>query len=349
MLVEVGLLTHPFHENPVWPDLATMARTAREAEDRGFDGILVPEAGGHDPFLPILVAAQNTSRVRLRTGVAVAFPRSPLVMAQTAWDLARYSDGRFELGLGTQVRGQNERRYAAPWTGSPGPRLREYVLTMQAMWHTFEHPDRPRWFEGEHYRFTLMPEFFNPGPIPHPHVPVYLAAVNRSLSRTAGELADGIFPHPICTPRYIRERMLPYVAEGLAHAGRPAGAVKVLVSPMVATGRNKEEVARKKVYLKQRLAFYASTRLYHAPLELHGFLDTGKRLFELSIEQRWREMTATVGEEMFDTFAVAGVYDEIGPRLEERWGGLADIVHLDLPPELRAEAKLTRSLIDALH
>ncbi len=349
MRVEIGLLTHPFHENPVWPDLATIAATAREVEDGGFDGILVPEAGGHDPFLPILVAAQNTARVRLRTGVAVAFPRSPLVMAQTAWDLQRYSAGRFELGLGTQVRGQNERRYATPWTGSPGPRLRDYLLCMQAMWQTFQDPRNPRWFAGEHYRFSLMPEFFNPGPIEHPHVPVYIAAVNTYMSRLAGELCDGIFPHPICTPRYVRERMLPCVAEGAARAGRPATSVQVLVSPMVATGRDRAEVARKKDYLKQRLGFYASTRLYHPPLELHGFADTGKRLFDLSLEQRWREMIPLIDDAMFDTFAVAGIYDEIGPKLKERWGGLADIVHLDLPPELRADAKLTRTLIDALH
>jgi len=347
--VEVGLLTHPFHEDPVWPDMKGIARAARKAEDQGFDGILVPEAGGHDPFFPLLIAAENTERVSLKTGVAVAFPRSPLVMAQIAWDLARYSNGRFALGIGTQVKGQNERRYAAPWTAAPGPRLREYLRCMRAMWHTFQHPDDPRFFEGEHYTFTLMPEFFNPGPIDHPDVPVYVAAVNEFMSRVAGELCAGVFPHPICTARYIEEKMMPRIEAGAAKAGRKAADVKVLVSPIVATGRNREEVERKTRYIKQRLGFYASTRLYHAPLELHGFLDVGKRLFELSMTGKWREMIDLVSDEMLETFATVGTYDEVGPKLRERWGGLAETFHLDLPPEFREDDRLVRSLIDALH
>ena len=187
MRVEVSLMKHPFQENPVWPGLDEIAAAAREVEDQGFDGILVPEAGGHDPFLPLVMAAANTKRVTLRTGIAVAFPRSPMVMAQIAWDLQRFSDGRFELGLGTQVKGQNERRYAAPWTAAPGPRLREYLTCLQAMFHTFQTGEQPG-YKGKHYQFTLMAQFFNPGPIDYPHIPIYIAAVNPYKCRLAREL-----------------------------------------------------------------------------------------------------------------------------------------------------------------
>jgi probable F420-dependent oxidoreductase len=349
MRVEVGLLTHPFHENPVWPGVEEIGAAARHVEELGCDGILVPEAGGHDPFLPLLIAAMHTRRVTLRTGVAVAFPRSPLVMAQTAWDLQRYSGGRFELGLGTQVKGQNERRYAAPWITPPGPRLREYVLCLGAMLRTFQNGEQPTWFRGKFYQFTLMPPFFNPGPIPHPHVPIWIAAVNPYMCRLAGEVCDGIFPHPICTARYMREVMIPAVEAGARKAGRSASDVGVLVSPMIATGRNRAEVERKTIFLKQRLGFYASTRSYHAPLELHGWLDVGQALFKLSMEGKWQEMIGLVSDRMLDDFATVGTFDEIGPKLRERWGGLASVLHLDLPPELRAESTAVRRLIDALH
>jgi probable F420-dependent oxidoreductase len=349
MRVELGLMAHPFHENPVWPGTDEIAAAARKVEALGFDGILVPEAGGHDPFFPLLIAANHTKRVSLRTGVAVAFPRSPLVMAQTAWDLQRFSNGRFELGLGTQVKGQNERRYAAPWTAAPGPRLREYLLCLQAMFRTFQNGERPSYFTGTHYQFTLMPPFFNPGPLDHPHVPIYVAAVNTYMSRLAGELCDGIFPHPICTAKYMKEVMLPQVEAGARKAGRQLSDIAVLVSPMIVTGRNAAELERKKVFLKQRLGFYASTRLYHPPLEFHGFLDVGQQLFQLSMEGKWRDMIDLVSDEMLAEFATVAPLDELGPRLKERWGDIVSVIHLDLPPEIRAEEAAMRKLVEALH
>ena len=349
MRVEVGLMNHPFQENPVWPTMDEIATNARQAEELGFDGILVPEAGGHDPFFPVLIAAQHTKRVSLRTGIAVAFPRSPMVMAQMAWDLQQFSGGRFELGLGTQVKGQNERRYATPWPAAPGPRLREYILCLQAMLRTFQNGDQPSYFEGKHYQFSLMPPFFNPGPIEHPHVPIYVAAVNKYLSRLAGELCDGIFPHPICTPKYMREVVIPAMDAGARKAGRQLSDIGVLISPMIVTGRNKAEIERKKVFLKQRLGFYASTRLYHAPLELHGFLEVGQQLFRLSMEGKWRDMIDLVSDEMLAEFATVAPLDELGPKLRECWGDIVSVMHLDLPAELREDAAGIRKLIEALH
>ncbi len=348
MRVEAGLMSHPFHENPVWPDTRGIAAAARKVEELGFDGILVPEAGGHDPFFPLLLAAHETQRVSLRSGVAVAFPRSPLVMAQIAWDLQRFSGGRFELGLGTQVKGQNERRYAAPWTAAPGPRLREYILCLKAMFETFQNGERPQCFAGKHYQFNLMPLFFNPGPIAHPHIPIDIAAVNPYMCRLAGELCDGIFPHPICTAAYMRQVMIPAISAGARKAGRAPSEVQILVSPMIATGRNRAEVERKKVYLKQRLGFYASTRSYHAPLELHGFLDVGQQLFRLSMEGKWKEMIALVSDEMLDTFASVGTFDELGPKLKARWGDIVSVMHLDLPPDLREDEAAVRKLIESI-
>jgi probable F420-dependent oxidoreductase len=314
MRIEVGLMSHPFHENPVWPGTREIADSARKVEELGFDGALVPEAGGHDPFLPILIAADHTERIRLRTGIAVAFPRSPLVTAQLAWDLQRFSGGRFELGLGSQVKGVNERRYAAPWTAPPGPRLREYILCMKAMFETFQNGDRPTWFDGQHYRFNLMPEVFNPGPIEHPHIPIYVAAVNRYMARLAGELCEGIFPHPICTPRYMREVLIPTIEEGARRSGRPLSEISILGSPMIVTGRDRREIDRKKLFLKQRLGFYASTRAYHAPLALHGYLDVGQQLFRLSMEAKWQEMVNLVSDEMLEEFATVATFDDLGER-----------------------------------
>lgn len=348
MRIELGLMSHPFHENPVWPDTAGITAAARKVEELGFDGILVPEAGGHDPFFPLLLAAHETKRVSLRTGIAVAFPRSPLVMAQIAWDLQRFSNGRFELGLGTQVKGQNERRYATPWTAPPGPRLRDYILCMKAMFDTFQNGEHPRFFTGKHYQFNLMPHFFNPGPIEHPHIPIYIAAVNPYMCRLAGALCDGIFPHPICTAQYLREVMLPAIEAGARKAGRQASDVKILVSPMIVTGRDAAEIKRKTVYLKQRLGFYASTRSYHAPLALHGFLEVGQQLFRLSMEGKWREMVDLVSDEMLDTFATVSSFEELGPKLKARWSGLASVMHLDLPPDLREDEAAVRGLLASL-
>jgi len=348
MRVEVGLMTHPFQENPVWPGIDGIAEAARKVEDQGFDGILVPEAGGHDPFLPVLVAIEHTKRITVRTGIAVAFPRSPLVMAQLAWDMQRFSGGRFELGLGTQVKGQNERRYAAPWTAPPGPRLRDYVRCLKAMFKTFQEGGAPAKFESEHYTFSLMPEFFNPGPIDHPDVPIQVAAVNKYMSRMAGELCDGIFPHPICTPKYMRETIVPAIEAGTKKAGRSASDVAMLLSPMIVTGANQQEIERMKPFVKQRLGFYASTRAYHGPLETEGYLDAGKQLFPLSMEGKWQEMIELVSDEMLETFATVATHDDLGAKLKERWGDVADTIHLDMPIELRSDEAAVRRFVDAL-
>lgn len=316
--------------------IAGIAAASRKVEALGFDGTTTPEAG-HDPYLPIALAAEHTERVTLGTNVAIAFPRSPLVTAQIAWDLQQLSQGRFNLGLGTQVKGHNERRYVAPWTAPPGPRLRDYVLCLRAMFDTFTNPKAPRYFEGEHYKFTLMAPFFNPGPIDYPAPPIYIAAVNTYMARLVGELCDGVRLHPISTFQRTRDVILPTIEAGAAKAGRTRAAINVIGAPFLAIGKDEEGVARAMQATKQRIAFYASTRTYHAVLEFHGWNDLGMQLHRLSVEGKWQEMPALITDDMLAEFAVIGTYDDFVPKLRERARGVYDTVLLDLPPALWAD------------
>jgi probable F420-dependent oxidoreductase len=328
--------------------ISGIAEGARRREELGFDGIISSETAGHDPFLPLLVAAEHTSRVRLGTGVAVSFPRSPMTVAQTAWDLQRLSGGRFELGLGTQVKGHNERRYGVPWTGSPGARMREYVECLHAIFATFQNRESPKWYEGQHYRFTMLPPVFAPQPIEQPCIPLNLAAVNDYMSALAGELCTGVFAHPVCTARYMKEVMLPAVVSGAWKSGRTLAAIDVIGAPIIVTGRTQEELAAEKRLLKQRIAFYASTRTYHRVFEVHGWLEMGQRLHAMSVEGRWKEMVELIPDEMAEEFATIGMLDEIGAKLAERWGGI--LTTLNLPTDFPLDdEKLVGDLVAKLH
>jgi len=323
-----------------------LAAAARKLEELGFDGTTMPEAG-HDPFLPLVVAAEHTQRIALATNVAIAFPRSPLITAQLAWDLQQLSGGRFQLGLGTQVKGHNERRYCAPWTGAPGPRLREYVQTLRAMFEAFQHGGKAK-FEGEHYRFTLMPPFFNPGPITHAHVPIYLAVVNKYMARLAGELCEGVRLHPIATFSYTRAVVMPQIEAGARKAGRSLQDIDLVGAPFLALGRNAEDLAKAKQDAKQRIAFYASTRTYHSVLEHHGWADVGLQLHDMSLKGKWQEMPGLITDEMLDEWAIVATYDDFVPTMRKRCGNLFTTVTVELPVPMRKDAALTRDVVAAL-
>lgn len=325
MKVDVVMMPQSLREVPA---------LARDYEALGYDGVLTVETA-HDPFFPLLVAAEHTERLELGTAVAIAFPRSPMVMANIAWDLAKFSNGRFTLGLGTQVKGHNEQRFSVPWS-APVPRLREYIQGLRAIWDNWQNGTQLD-FQGEHYQFTLMTPFFNPGPIEHPNIPLSIAAVNPTICRLAGELCDGIRLHPLATPRYIREVMLPAVAAGAQRVGRSPAAVELTSTPLYATGATEEEVEQEKRVLRARIAFYSSTRTYRAILELHGWGDLPEKLHPLSRQQRWGEMAAAISDEMLDTIAVVGAYDQIGPRLAERYGGLVQREEFSLLPSAKPE------------
>lgn len=307
----------------VAPSIEALASRARQLEEAGYDSVITPEAG-HDPFLPLMIIAEHTQRLRFGTGVAIAFPRSPMVTAQIAWDLQRFSGGRFLLGMGTQVKGHNERRYSTAWPSPPGPRLREYILCLKAIFKTFQTGARPD-FQGKHYQFTLISPFFNPGPNDPPadRVPIYISAVNRYNCRLVGELCDGIRMHGFNTIKYTKEVILPAIREGAQKAGRDISEIDIVAGTFVITGKNWEEVEKAKAPVRQQLSFYASTRAYFPVLEVHGWQEVGQRLFRLSMESKWNEMASAITDEMLDEFAVVAPYDELVPRLKERFAGVA--------------------------
>jgi probable F420-dependent oxidoreductase len=311
--------------------LDAIARSAQRIEEAGFDGTTAPEAG-HDPFLPLVVAAEHTKRITLGTNVAIAFPRSPMAVAQIAWDLQRWSNGRMKLGLGSQVKGHNERRYSTAWPGPPGPRLREYILCLKAIFATFQSNAKPD-FKGQHYQFTLISPFFNPGPIEHAHVPVYISALNTYMARMAGELCDGVMLHPLGTHAYTRDVVMPAIRKGAEKAGRSPSDVDIVASPFVITGKDDAEVQRALGPVRQQLAFYSSTRTYHSVLDFYGWTDIGLQLHTLSMEGKWPEMMKLISDDMLAEFATIGTYDEIVPKLKERWGDVCSTLFLAMAPE----------------
>jgi probable F420-dependent oxidoreductase len=308
--------------------LKEVDRTARAAEDFGFAGLWTSETK-HDAFLPLAVVASETREIELGTSVAIAFSRSPMEMAQTAWDLQDLSEGRFLLGLGTQVKAHITRRFSMPWE-RPTARLREYIQALRAIWESFQ-TEGPLKFEGEFYTHTLMTPFFNPGPIEHPETPVYIAGVNTRLARLAGETCDGFHVHPFHSPEYVRQTVKPAIAEGANEAGRDPGQVELATSAFVICTESEEEAAEQRESIRAQISFYASTPTYRTVLEAHGWEDVGERLGTMAREKKWREMPALITDEMLAAYAVEAAPDEIGPALEERYDGLLDRVALYLP------------------
>jgi probable F420-dependent oxidoreductase len=321
----VGLGANP----PGTGTLQIIAEAARRIEEWGFDGLTTPETG-HDPFMPCAIAAEHTSHVTLGTNVAIAFPRSPMTVAQIAWDLQRWSGGRFKLGLGTQVKGHNERRYSAPWTGPAGPRMREYVQCLRAIFATFQSGSVIP-FRGEYYKFDLISPFFNPGPNETGHVPIYISALNPYMARLAGEMCDGLRLHPLSTVSYVRDVLLPAVEEGARKAGRNLADIEIVSMPFTVAGRTAAEVDAARAQVRMHIAFYASTRTYHAVLRHHGWEEAGLNLHKLSMEGRWPEMGRAITDEMLEQFAVAGTYADLMPAVKNRWKGVCGTVFIPIP------------------
>ena len=315
-------------------DLRDVPALARDAEALGFDGLWTAETR-HDPFLPLALAAEHTRRVSLGTAIAVAFPRSPTVVAHMAWDLQAASGGCVVLGLGTQVKGHNERRFSVPWT-APGPRLRDYILALRALWACWQTGGRID-FRSEHYAITLMTPFFAPRPIEHPRIPIYVAAVNPYNLRLAGELCDGVHLHPFHSVTYLREFALPQLEAGLARSGRRRDDLALASSVFMVTGRTSAEVARAREEARSQIAFYASTRTYEPVLAAHGWADLGPRLHRKSVAGDWAGMGALITDEMLEVFTVEAPWDGLAPALVDRYGGLLDRIAPYLPLERRAE------------
>jgi probable F420-dependent oxidoreductase len=299
-------------------DLRTLGGEAAACERLGVDGLWSYETA-HDPFLPLFAAALATERVSLGTGIAVAFARTPFAMAQTAWDLQRVSGGRLLLGLGTQVRAHVERRFSAPFE-HPAARIVDYIRCLRAIWDTFQNGVTPA-YEGPFYRFTLISDFFNPGPIEHPDIPISLAGVGERMARAAGEVADGFHVHPLHSPGYLRDVVRPAVAEGARAAGRDPAQVELITPVLIVTGATEGERAAAESYARQQIAFYASTPTYRPFLAYHGFDTLGKELSRLARDGRFADMPARVPDTLLDAVAVSAEPAGVGAAIRARYAG----------------------------
>jgi probable F420-dependent oxidoreductase len=316
MRVETGIPTD---------DWRKVAEAAVRAEAAGYQGLVTADIVG-DPFIPLGIAATATEQIGLGTGIVVAFPRSPMAIAQVAWDLHAQSGGRFHLGLGSQVKGHIERRFATPWT-APVPRMREYVESLRAIWNCWEHGEKLD-YQGEHYRFSLMTPEFSPKPNGLAPIRVSIAAVGPAMLKLAGRICDGVRLHGFATRKYIEEVALPQVASGLEASGRKRDDFEVWGGGFIATGETDEEVAKEMDWVRYRLAFYGSTRSYHGVLACHDELDLGMKLHAMSKRGEWNQMAAEISDDLVRIFAAVGRHDELPAAIAARFEGVSDTVAL---------------------
>ena len=315
-------------------DPAGVIEAARLAEQVGYDGIWSAETS-HDPFLPLVLAAEHTERLQVGTGIAVAFARNPMTLATTANDLQTMAQGRFMLGLGSQIKPHIEKRFSMTWS-HPAPRMRELILAVRAIWASWDDGSRLA-FRGEYYRHTLMTPMFDPGPNPWGTPPVFLAAVGPLMTEVAGEVADGLLAHAFTTERYLREVTLPALQRGLAASGRGRDAVQISYPGMVVTGIDEESMAASLAATRKQLAFYGSTPAYRPVLELHGWGDLQSDLNTLSKRGAWDEMTDLIDDEVLATFAVVGELETIADQVTARFDGLVDRFNVYAPSGVSTE------------
>jgi probable F420-dependent oxidoreductase len=304
-------------------NLREVQRLAPLFERAGFDGIWFTE-GGRTAYLSCAAAALATTDITIGTGIAVAFPRSPMVTAQVAWELADVTGGRFVLGLGTQVRAHIERRYSSAYD-KPGPRLRDYIRSVRAIWRAFQ-GDEKLDYHGDYYTFTMLGDTWTGGPIEHPDIPIYAAAVRPWMLRMCGEVADGVHVHPFHSRRYLDEVVRPSVDEGARRAERPSTAITLAVPVMSIVGDDRDEVDRWRERARMQIAFYGSTRTYRGVFEVHGWHGTADRLYESQRAGDVAGMRAAVTDDMLAVYAVESSWDELADRVIDRYHGAADRV-----------------------
>ena len=325
-------------------EIANTKEVAAGRERAGYDGLWVGETQ-HDPFLQLLQAAESTDRVTIGSSIAIAFARSPMTLANSAYDLALYSRGRFVLGLGSQVKPHIERRFSMHWS-HPALRMREFVLALRAIWACWQ-DGAPLDFRGDFYTHTLMTPFFSPDRHEFGPPPVYLAGVGGLMTEVAGEVCDGFFFHPFTTTRYLREVTLPALGRGRSRAAKDDLQGFALAGPAFAcVGRDDEEMAAAIKGTKDQIAFYASTPAYRPVLDLHGWGDLQPELTRLSKEGRWSEMGDTIDDELLHAFAVVGQPAEVGKGLRERWGPIATRLSLYTP--YRIDPAMSLEVADAI-
>ena len=304
-------------------DGAQIGERVRQLETAGFSAITTQE-NRFNPFLPLSVAAVNSESIELRTSVAIAFARSPMASANLGWDLQTMSNGRFTLGLGSQVKGHNIRRFSVPWS-PPAPRMREYVQAVKAIWHCWQN-DEPLKYKGEHYQFTLMTPNFTPPKQTNGLPKIQIAAVGQAMMKVAAEECDGAMLHGFCTRKYLEEVIVPRIQGSLDKAGRSRADFEMSGGGFVATGETDEDVQKQFEWIRQRVGFYGSTPSYWPVFECHGLEDLGQELNAMSKSGQWDEMTDRVPDDVVHMFAAVGRYDEIASAIQDRFGGLVDVV-----------------------
>lgn len=309
-------------------DIAAIGKAAKRVEDQGYDGIWSAETS-HDPFFPLLIAAEHTERAELGTGIAVAFARNPMLLANIAYDIQMYSKGRCILGLGSQIQPHIEKRFSMPWS-KPASRMREMILAIRHIWQCWNQGEKLE-FRGEFYRHTLMTPFFNPGPNPYGNAKIFLAGVGEKMTEVAGEVADGFLCHGFSTPKYFREHTLPALERGLAKAGRDRKDFEISGPAFVVTGTNEEEMERAKAGTKQQISFYGSTPAYRGVLETHGWGGLQDDLNVMSKRGQWVEMGKIIDDEVLNAFAVVAEPEGIATELKRRYGGLVDRISFYAP------------------
>ena len=327
-------------------DVRKIADHARRVEAIGYDGLLIPEAV-HDGLLGSMVALSATTRLRVITSVLIAFPRSPMTTAHAAWDLQAISGGRFELGLGTQVRANIVHRFSTPWT-SPVPRMREYVESLKAIFHSFQTGEELR-YEGEHYQFSRLQPFFNPGPLEGSAPPIHLGAVGPDMTRMAGGTADGLLSHPTSSSAsYLREVTTPLLIEGATRRNREATSCPVLAGGFIVTGRDAEAVAGNRDWVKEQFSFLFSTPTYWLALDRVGFGEVGRELHRLSKEGRWNEMKSLVRDDLIDRLVPTGCYAEIAETLLAEFGPVVERMTFPVPDDPVDDPQV-KQVLEELH
>jgi len=324
-------------------DLAGAAKSAKEAEDAGYDGVWSAETS-HDPFLNLLLAAEATERIELGTSIAVAFARSPMTTAVTANDLQAFSKGRFILGLGSQIKPHITKRFSMPWS-HPAARMREFVLAMRAIWDNWNNGTKLD-FRGDFYTHTLMTPFFSPGPNPYGAPLVFLAGVGGLMTEVAGEVCDGFLCHGFTTERYLREVTIPALERGRAKAGKTMEGFQIAGPSFVVTGANEEQIEKAAAGTRQQIAFYGSTPAYRAVLDLHGWGGLQDDLNKMSKEGKWVEMGDLIDDEILNTFAVVGEPEQIAPELKRRYGDVIDRISFYAP--YKSDPERWAPVLDAL-
>ncbi len=344
-LLPLGKLDPGLREPETPLHIADFASGAQQAEQIGFDAVLVEETKD-DPYQLLALGAAATQRIGVGTSVAMAFPRSPTITAMSAWSLQKLSEGRFVLGLGSQVRGHVRRRYGMEWH-APAPWMRDYINAMRAVWDCWEN-GVPLAFESEHYTLDLMVPLFNPGPIDQPRIPVHVAAIGPNMCGVAGEVADGIRLHPVCTPRFIDEQMKPAVEHGAARGGRDESAIEWCMKPLVGTAPTEARLAEVAETVRARVAFYLSTPSYRRTFELHGWGDVAERASRLSKAQQWDDLPKLVHDEMLHTVATLATHEHIADTLRDRYLGRVDRIEFSMPVNTPADAETLSSILTEL-